>query len=151
MCVCVCVCVCVTRSCSHLQEDYDRLRPLSYPMADVFLVCFSMVNPASFENIKEKWIPEIKHYNPRTPFLLVGTQEDLRDDPSVIEQLRRRKQSPITREQGLRLAKLLRSSGYLECSALTQKGLKDVFDEAILAVINKDTQKENKKSKCSLL
>ena len=36
------------------QEDYDRLRPLSYPQTDVFLVCFSIVNPASFENTKEK-------------------------------------------------------------------------------------------------
>ena len=36
------------------QEDYDRLRPLSYPQTDVFLVCFSVVNPSSFENVKEK-------------------------------------------------------------------------------------------------
>ena len=36
------------------QEDYDRLRPLSYPQTDVFLVCFSIVNPASYENAKEK-------------------------------------------------------------------------------------------------
>ena len=120
-------------------------------MADVFLVCFSLVSPASFENVKEKWIPEIRHYNPRTPYLLVGTQEDLRDDPSVIEQLRRRKQSPVTRDQGNRLSRQIRSSGYVECSALTQKGLKDVFDEAIIAVINKDTHKEKKKSRCALL
>ncbi len=36
------------------QEDYDRLRPLSYPQTDVFLLCFSTVNPASFENVREK-------------------------------------------------------------------------------------------------
>ena len=36
------------------QEDYDRLRPLSYPQTDVFLVCFSVVSPSSFENVKEK-------------------------------------------------------------------------------------------------
>ena len=41
------------------QEDYDRLRPLSYPQTDVFLVCFSIVAPASFENVKEKWFPEV--------------------------------------------------------------------------------------------
>ena len=61
------------------QEDYDRLRPLSYPQTDVFLVCFSVVSPASFENVKEKWVPEITHHCPKTPFLLVGTQSDLRD------------------------------------------------------------------------
>jgi small GTP-binding protein len=36
------------------QEDYDRLRPLSYPQTDVFLVCFSVVGPSSYENVKEK-------------------------------------------------------------------------------------------------
>jgi len=52
------------------QEDYDRLRPLSYPSTDVFLVCFSTVLPSSFENVKEKWAPELKHRCPKTPFLL---------------------------------------------------------------------------------
>ena len=56
------------------QEDYDRLRPLSYPQTDVFLVCFSVVNPSSYENVKEKWVPEILHHCQKTPFLLVGTQ-----------------------------------------------------------------------------
>jgi hypothetical protein len=39
-------------------EDYDRLRPLSYPQTDVFLVCFSLVRRASFENVRAKWVPE---------------------------------------------------------------------------------------------
>lgn len=36
------------------QEDYDRLRPLSYPQTDVFLICFSVVSPPSFENVRTK-------------------------------------------------------------------------------------------------
>ena len=47
------------------EQDYDRLRPLSYPQTDVFLVCFSVISPASFENVKEKWIPEITHHCPK--------------------------------------------------------------------------------------
>ena len=78
------------------QEDYDRLRPLSYPQTDVFLVCFSVVSPSSFENVKEKWVPEISHHCQRTPFLLVGTQIDLRDDAATIEKLAKNKQKPLT-------------------------------------------------------
>lgn len=69
------------------QEDYDRLRPLSYPQTDVFLVCFSVVSPSSFENVREKWVPEITHHCQKTPFLLVGTQIDLRDDAATLEKL----------------------------------------------------------------
>ena len=42
------------------QEDYDRLRPLSYPNTDVFLIAFSVVNPSSLSNVYEKWYQELK-------------------------------------------------------------------------------------------
>ena len=114
------------------QEDYDRLRPLSYPQTDVFLVCFSVTSPASFENVREKWFPEVHHHCPGVPCLIVGTQIDLRDDPQVLEKLQRQKQRPISSEQGERLARELGAVKYVECSALTQKGLKNVFDEVRL-------------------
>jgi cell division control protein 42 len=68
------------------QEDYDRLRPLSYPHTNVFLVCFSVVNPSSFRNI-EKWVVEINYYCPNIPFLLIGTQIDLRDEEITLNKL----------------------------------------------------------------
>ncbi|KAH8009702.1 hypothetical protein HPB51_019013 [Rhipicephalus microplus] len=58
------------------QEDYDRLRPLSYPQTDVFLICFSVVSPSSFENVTSKWFPEIKHHCPDAPIILVASKED---------------------------------------------------------------------------
>jgi small GTP-binding protein len=72
------------------QEDYDRLRPLSYPQTDVFLICFSLVSPPSFENVRTKWYPEISHHAPSTSTVLVGTKLDLREDPATIEKLRDR-------------------------------------------------------------
>jgi cell division control protein 42 len=111
------------------QEDYDRLRPLSYPQTDVFLVCFSVTSPASFENVREKWFPEVHHHCPGVPCLIVGTQTDLRDDPSVREKLGKQKMSPVRKEDGERMAKELGAVKYVECSALTQYKLKDVFDE----------------------
>lgn len=114
------------------QEDYDRLRPLSYPQTDVFLVCFSVTSPASFENVREKWFPEVHHHCPGVPCLIVGTQTDLRDDSGVREKLARQKMQPIRKEDGDRMAKELGAVKYVECSALTQYKLKDVFDEVLL-------------------
>ncbi|CAN6481257.1 unnamed protein product [Victoria cruziana] len=62
------------------QEDYNRLRPLSYRGADVFLLAFSLISKASYENVSKKWIPELRHYAPGVPIILVGTKLDLRDD-----------------------------------------------------------------------
>ena len=61
------------------QEDYDRLRPLSYPQTDVFLICFSVVSPSSFENVTSKWCPEIKHHCADAPILLIGECIPIRD------------------------------------------------------------------------
>ncbi|KAK7898216.1 hypothetical protein WMY93_019069 [Mugilogobius chulae] len=138
-----------TLDSSTRQEDYDRLRPLSYPQTDVFLVCYSVVSPSSYENVKEKWVPEINHHCTHTPFLLVGTQIDLRDDHSVQERLTKNKQRPLTLEHGEKLAKDMRAVKYVECSALTQRGLKNVFDEAILAALEPPDTKSKKK--CVLL
>lgn len=61
--------------------------------------------------------------------MIVGTQTDLRDDPSVREKLAKQKMSPVRKEDGERMAKELGAVKYVECSALTQYKLKDVFDE----------------------
>jgi cell division control protein 42 len=111
------------------QEDYDRLRPLSYPQTDVFLVCFSVTSPASFENVREKWFPEVHHHCPGVPCLIVGTQVDLREDNAVKDKLSKQRMAPVKREDGERMARELGAVKYVECSALTQYKLKDVFDE----------------------
>jgi cell division control protein 42 len=105
---------------------------LSYPQTDVFLVCFSVTSPASFENVREKWFPEVHHHCPGVPCLIVGTQTDLRDDPQVREKLNKQKMQPVRKEDGERMAKDLGAVKYVECSALTQYKLKDVFDEVEL-------------------
>ena len=60
------------------QEDYDRLRPLSYPDTDVILICFSIDSPDSLQNVVEKWTPEVRHFCPKVPVILVGNKRDLR-------------------------------------------------------------------------
>jgi len=131
------------------QEDYDRLRPLSYPQTDVFLVCFSVIAQSSFENVKTKWVPEIQHHAPNVPIVLVGTKSDLRKDDSMAKQLASRNQAMVTVESGHRMAKEIGAVSFLECSALTQEGLKQVFDDAIRAAMAGTTKPTKKK--CVLL
>jgi len=133
------------------QEDYDRLRPLSYPQTDVFLICFSLVGPPSFDNVKTKWYPEVSHHCPNTPVILVGTKLDLREDAQTLAQLRERKLAPISYAAGVQLAKETNSVKYLECSALSQKGLKTVFDEAIRAVLFPNTPQKAKPKRCTVM
>lgn len=117
------------------QEDYDRLRPLSYPQTDVFLICFSIVSPPSFDNVKAKWFPEIEHHAPNVPIILVGTKLDLREDKNITDGLKQKRMEPVSYEQALQVSKEIGAHKYLECSALTQRNLKSVFDEAIRYVI----------------
>jgi cell division control protein 42 len=136
------------------QEDYDRLRPLSYPQTNVFLVCFSTVFPPSFANVREKWLPEINYHCPGVPSLLVGLQIDARNDPKVLEKLSKNNWRPITKDQGEKAAasKELRDMGvikYVECSAMTQEGVKNVFDEAIIAALT--PRRKRSKKKCLLM
>jgi len=112
------------------QEDYDRLRPLSYPQTDIFLVCFSVVNPTSFENLS-RWVSEISHHCPKTPFFLVGLKSDLRDDKETLDRISLKGFTPIDKTIAEKKAKELGAVSYVECSSLTQNGLKNVFDTAL--------------------
>merc|ERR1711970_422461 len=127
-----------------------RLRPLSYPQTDVFLVAFSIISPHSFDNVKSKWWPEIQHHAPGVPIILVGTKSDLRGDQQMIQQLQAKGMSIIKQEEAQGRAEEISAVKYLECSALTQEGLKNVFDEAIRAALNKPKASQ-KKGTCNLL
>jgi len=119
------------------QEDYDRLRPLSYPQTDVFLICFSIISPSSFDNVKSKWYPEIQHHAPGVPIILVGTKADLRNDSAMQQTLASKGLHMVTQEEAIARQREINGVAYLECSALTQEGLKTVFDEAIRAAMRK--------------
>ncbi|KAJ7024162.1 P-loop containing nucleoside triphosphate hydrolase protein [Mycena alexandri] len=144
----------------YAHNDLDRLRPLAYPQTDVFLVCFSIGLPNSFANVRKKWFPELQHHCPDVPCLLVGTQIDFRgssgngpekeDSSKGLERGHKEGRLMATAE-GVKLARDLGAVGYYECSALTQAGLKVLFDEAIAAAIryqNPVVRRKRKKSPC---
>lgn len=127
------------------QDDYDRLRPLSYPMTDVFLVCFSLVRRESLLNIQQKWYPEIRHHCDSTPILLVGTKEDLREDSSTSDH------NNISYNEAKCFGKQIQAVKYVECSAKTQKGVKQVFDEAVKAALFPPKSAKKKTKRCEVL
>ncbi|CAG5133830.1 unnamed protein product [Candidula unifasciata] len=128
------------------QEDYDRLRPLSYPGADVFLLCFALDHKTSAENVKSKWQPELTQYCPQAPIVLVGTKLDCRQTAGR----QGNSKQVISRSEGLRMAKTIKAVKYLECSALTQEGLGEVFQEATRAAMQKQSSSSSR-SNCVVL
>ena len=133
------------------QEDFDRLRPLSYTNTDVFIVCFSVISPTSLANVEQKWIPEVRLLAPNSQIVLVGLKIDLRGDLDLIRSMQAHGLAPCTYEDGMTVANRLKVP-YVECSALTQRGLKQVFDLVIrLALKGKKNANQNRHSSRGLL
>ncbi|XP_076337697.1 ras-related protein ced-10-like isoform X2 [Tachypleus tridentatus] len=103
------------------QEDYERLRPLSYPGTDVFLLCFSVDKQASYDNIITKWHPEIRHHCPQTPYVLVGTKTDLRNSKDLPEGIQL-----VSKNMGRKMATKIKAEKYVECSAKTMEGINEI-------------------------
>eukprot|EP01156_Anaeramoeba_ignava_P020353 Anaeramoba_ignava/c15161_g1_i3.p1 GENE.c15161_g1_i3~~c15161_g1_i3.p1 ORF type:complete len:197 (-),score=55.11 c15161_g1_i3:121-711(-) len=133
------------------QEDYDSLRPLSYPNAHIVLICFSVDSQISYKNVREKWAGEVKHYCPEAPTILVGTKTDLRNDPAAQEELRKNNADFITQAMGSQLAQEIHADKYLECSAKTSVNLKTIFDESIRTILKFTKKEEPKKRRCLIL
>lgn len=132
------------------QEDYDRLRPLSYPDSHVVLICFAIDSPDSLDNIQEKWYAEVLHFCRDVPILLVGCKKDLRYDNKVIEELAKTSQTPVSPEQGETVARKIHAFKYLECSAKTNEGVREVFENATRAALLKKTSKKRGLCKSSV-
>ena len=130
------------------QEDYDRLRPLSYPDTDVVLICYSIESIDSLGNIDEKWFPEVKHFCSNVPIILVGNKKDLRNDESTKQELLKSGLTPVRADQGRAMADKIGAYAYLECSAKTKEGVRAVFETATKASLE---FKKRKKSRCILI
>jgi len=117
------------------QEDYDRLRPLSYPDADVVLICFSVDSPDSLQNVSEKWLPEVRHFCPNVPVVVVGTKADLRADEQTTTNVDGRQTLMVQSSDGQRVAARIAAVAYHECSALNNDGVGEIFETATKAAV----------------
>ncbi|KAK3680460.1 GTP-binding protein rho4 [Podospora appendiculata] len=116
------------------QEEYDRLRPLSYPETDLIFVCFAIDCPNSLENVMDK---KSSISAPTPPLVLVGLKSDLRYKKTCIDMLKTQGLTPVTTEQGLAVSQKM-GAQYMECSSKEMKGVEEIFEQAILTVVAGD-------------
>lgn len=131
-----------------LQEEFAHLRPLCYSELDAVIVCFSVVDSASYENIKTKWCKEVRRHCPGVPIVLVGTQIDRREDSLFVKELKSRGLRTVSRSDGIKLASLIKATTYVECSALHHLNVKNAFDEAIAAALELGKGSRRKSPQC---
>ncbi|XP_053328736.1 rho-related GTP-binding protein RhoF [Spea bombifrons] len=136
------------------QEDYDRLRPLSYQDVNLVLICYDVTNPTSFDNVLIKWYPEVHHFCRGVPVVLIGCKTDLRKDKERLRKLKTSQQEPITYSQGETTCKSIHAVEYLECSAKFQENVDNVFKEATLIALNgmkKEEKLKRRHKQCLIL
>jgi len=143
------------------QEGLDSLRPLSYPDADVVLICYAVDDPTSFENVTERWLPEVeRHCNTntntntakaknrrrargeqatRTHVVLVGCKTDVRKDKDALRALAEARESPVCTAQGEALAKKT-GALFAECSAMHNDNVEAIFYMAAEATLKPRTR-----------
>lgn len=133
------------------QEEFDRLRSLSYDDTDLIMLCYSVDSKDSLENVESKWVGEIADNCPGVKLVLVALKCDLRektdDDDAAADQ--REKGPTINYDQGLEVARRIGASRYLECSAMKNRGVNEAFTEVARVALS--VNKERQESKCTIL
>jgi Rho family protein len=129
------------------QEEFDRLRALSYEDTHVLMLCFSVDSQDSFENVGSKWIAEINENCPGVRVVLTALKCDLRKDDEMNDN-----PNTISFDQGLAKAKEIGAVKYLECSAVQNRGIRESFYEAAKVALEvKPAGSKGSSSSCVIL
>ena len=104
------------------QEEYERLRPLSYHNSHTILIGYPIDDRDSLDNARTKWVDEVKKYCPKTAYMLIGLKKDLRKSTADSRYVQVHMGEQAAREMGAKV--------YMESSALTGEGVDDIFEYA---------------------
>jgi len=134
------------------QEEFDRLRSLSYDNTHAIMLCFSVDSADSLENIETKWKAEIEENCPGVKLVLVALKCDLRerhhdDEDDTTEP----KRPMIEYKQGLQVAQKIKALRYLECSAMKNRGVNEAFTEAARVALSVKNPNDHASSLCTIL
>ncbi|CAC5357306.1 Ras-like GTP-binding protein RhoL [Mytilus coruscus] len=117
------------------QHDYKEVRTKSYKEANVFILCYSVSDRDSFENVKSFWIPEIRNLCKKTPVVLVGTYKDTRDE-----------NNNVSKQEGLDIMESHKFDAFIECRSDNKEEVNELFEDILLSVI-----KSKRRRRSSLL
>ncbi|KAJ2756131.1 hypothetical protein GGH94_003163 [Coemansia aciculifera] len=126
------------------QEDFDRLRFLCYPDANIIIICFSVDSPDSLHNVYDKWHPEAEQNSPNSPVVLVALKLDLRDNENTRRELAGYQEVPVTREQGEAMARRIGAVSYIECSSIQNFNVRQVFEVAARHALRADGRRPSR-------
>lgn len=141
------------------QEEFDRLRSLSYDDTHAIMLCFSVDSKDSLENVESKWVGEIAENCQGVKLVLVALKCDLREQSADEEGeaaegadgAQKEKKDMINYNQGLEVARRIGALRYLECSAMRNRGVNEAFTEAARVALSVKSNGEKGDSKCSVM
>ncbi|RKP07094.1 P-loop containing nucleoside triphosphate hydrolase protein [Thamnocephalis sphaerospora] len=108
----------------------STVRSLSYADTHVVILCFAVDQPKSLMHAVERWPRELAAFCPGVALILLATKCDLREDPMVEQRLAQQGEHPVTFEEGLEAAARIGAHRYLECSAMHDIGIGELFEHA---------------------
>lgn len=130
-------------------------RQALYRDVDIVFICFAISSPSSLDSVKEKvrlqqpnsgrlsaladivkWAPEVQQHAPTAVVILVGTKVDLRGDQEIVEALREKQMVSVSREAAVQVAKEIKATEYLDCSALHPIYLKRTVDDMLRGLLH---------------
>ena len=113
------------------------------------MIIFALNDPDSLYSVSTRWVPEIAHHAPKTPYVLVGNKVDLRENSEEIARLREKGRAMVTHREGEEKAREIGAAGYFETSALTASGIEEVFKLVTELLFMKDERPSS--GKCSVM
>lgn len=139
------------------QEEFDRLRSLSYDDTHAIMLCFSVESKDSLENIESKWINEVAENCPNVKLVLVALKCDLRENADEEGEGEGEpvaggaKKELINYNQGLEVARRINALRYLECSAMRNRGVNEAFTEAARVALSVKSSAKDGEGKCEIM
>lgn len=113
-------------------QDYKKLRPLSYPQTDIFIVAFALISPTSLEDTESIWVPEIREHCPGTPYILVGTHKNARDNfGKHEEEYKSNGWEAVPTSKGQEMKETILANDYMECDVESLSSIEKVFLNAV--------------------